>query len=76
MNVKVETYNLQGKFEIWSEDLKNIIGITKNSLNWNKFERLFREKYVLDNYYDKKVKEFYELKMRKMKLMMCMSPSL
>jgi len=32
-------------------------------LSWHEFKRLFRKKYLLEKYYDKKAKEFYELNM-------------
>lgn len=32
-------------------------------LTWNESDRLFRDKYLLEIYYDNKAKAFYELKM-------------
>jgi len=37
--------------------------IVEKELIWDEFEKLFREKYMSEHYYDSKAKEFYELKM-------------
>lgn len=36
-------------------------------MSWHEFKRLFKKKYFSERYYDRKAKEFYELKMRSMK---------
>jgi len=35
-------------------------------LSWSEFKRLFRNKYLLERYYDGKAKDFYELNMGSM----------
>jgi len=70
MMTKVATYSLKGKLDImvdiWWEYLKNVKSKTKERLTWSEFEDLFRDKYLLDMYYENKEKEFYELRMGKM----------
>lgn len=46
--------------------MKNVQGIIDKELNWEKFEKLRREHYLSECYYNDKVKAFYELIMGKM----------
>lgn len=48
------------------EDLKNTRAITEKELTWEELEKLFREKYLSECYFDNRGKELYELKMVKM----------
>lgn len=66
MKARVATFNLKGKEEIWWEYVKNVKGIHEEYLTWNEFEWLFKKKYLLERYFDDKVKEFFELKMGSM----------
>jgi hypothetical protein len=59
----VATFNLNGKYSIWWEDLKNIKGVCEEDLSWKQFEKYFWKKYLLERYFDEKAKEFYELKL-------------
>ena len=63
MKARVATFNLNGKASIWWEDLKNVKGIHEEDLSWEQFEKYFRKKYLSEKYFDKKTKEFYELKL-------------
>ena len=60
------TFNLNGKASIWWEDLKNMKGVHEEDLSWKRFEKYFRKKYLLERYFNKKDKEFYELKLGKL----------
>jgi hypothetical protein len=62
LKARVATFNLNGKASIWWEDLKNVKGIHEEDLSWERFEKYFRKKYLSEKYFDKKTKEFYELK--------------
>lgn len=63
MKVKISTYNVKGKTNIWSEDLKNIRGIVEEELTWSEYDNLFRNEYLSKKYDGKRAKEFYEIKM-------------
>jgi hypothetical protein len=54
---------MNGKASIWWEDLKNVKGIHENDLSWKQFEKHFKKKYLSKKYFDRKTKEFYELKL-------------
>lgn len=66
MKARFASYNLKGKADIWWEELKNVRAITEEELTQEEFEKLFREKYLSEHYYDNKAKAFYELKMGKL----------
>jgi hypothetical protein len=66
LKARVATFNLNGTVSIWWEDLKNVKGIHKEDLSWERFEKYFRKKYLSKKYFDEKTKEFYELKLGKL----------
>ena len=61
MKARVATFSLKGKVDIWWEDVKNVKEIHEEYLTWHKFERIFKNKYLPERYYDDRAKEFYEL---------------
>ena len=62
----IATFSLKGKAGIWWEDSKTVKGIHEEELTWSEFERLFRNTYIFERYYDDRENEFYELKMGSM----------
>lgn len=66
MKARVATFSLKGKINIWWENVKNVKGIHEEDFTWNKFEQLFKRKYLLERYFDVRAKEFYELNMGSM----------
>lgn len=63
MKYKIDTFSLEDKVDIWWEYVNNFISIREEEMNWDEFERLFKDKYLSERYYDDKAKELYELKM-------------
>jgi len=37
-------------------------GLNERKVDWNKFEKYFKKKYLLERYFDSKRKEFHALK--------------
>lgn len=66
MKARVVIFNLKGKEYIFWEDVKLVRYNRTDDLSWLEFKRLFKNKNVLERYYENKAKEFYELKMRSM----------
>jgi hypothetical protein len=62
LKARIVIFNLNGKASIWWEDLRNVKGIHED-LSWKQFEKYFKKKYMLEKYFDRKTKEFYELKL-------------
>jgi hypothetical protein len=63
LKARIAIFNLNGKASIWWEDLRNVKGIHEKDLSWKQFEKYFKKKYLSENYFDGKTKEFYELKL-------------
>ena len=63
MKVRMVVYNLKGKSSIWWKALKISHGLKENNLEWSEFKRLFKKQYLWESYYERKNKEFYELKL-------------
>ena len=66
MKDRVATFSLKGKADISWEDVKNLICIHEEDLNWSEFTWLFKNMYLSMRYFDDRPKEFYELKMGSM----------
>ena len=65
MKVRITVYNLKGNASIWWHDLNISHGLKEKKLEWSEFKKLFK-KYLLEIYYERKTKEFYELKLIQM----------
>ena len=61
MKARIAIFGLKGNANIWWEDVKQVRDFRIEELSWNEFKRIFRNKYLLERYYDNKSKEFYEL---------------
>lgn len=44
----------------------NVKDMRKKEISWRIFEKYFRQKYLCERYYDNKVKEFHEHKLRQL----------
>ena len=56
-------YNLSKKVDIWWQDLKRVKGIKEKNVNWSNFKRYFKKKFLFEQYYEDRAKDFYELKL-------------
>ena len=61
-------YNLTRKTDIWWHDLKRVKGIRENNISWSTFKKYFKKKFLLEQYYEERAKEFYELKLGTMNM--------
>ena len=52
---------MTGKVDIWWQDIKKVRGIKERYVTWKLFKKLFKRKYLSEQYYEEKAKEFYEL---------------
>ena len=63
MKARLAIYNLNGKAARWWRDLKNTKKDEVREICWSKLCKIFQEKYMLEILFDRKVKEFHELRM-------------
>jgi hypothetical protein len=61
MKVRITIYNLKGKANKWSQDLKLSKGLKEKQLEWFDIKKYFKKQYLSESYYEMKMKEFYEL---------------
>jgi hypothetical protein len=66
LKARIAIFNLNGKASILWEDLRNVKGIHEKDLSWKQFEKYFKKKYHSIKYFDRKTKDFYELKLGKL----------
>jgi hypothetical protein len=61
MKLRMAIYNMKGKASIWWKDLKLAKSLKEKQLEWFDFKKYFKKQYLSENYYERKMKEFYEL---------------
>jgi hypothetical protein len=65
MKVRMAIYNMKGKDSIWWQDLKTTKGLKEKKMEWEVFNKYFKKQYLYECYYERKTKEFYELRLGK-----------
>jgi hypothetical protein len=60
---RIAIYQLKGKASMWWDQLVQVQHIKEKSVTWREFKKYFENKYLTKRYYDKKMKEFFELKL-------------
>jgi hypothetical protein len=65
---RIAIYQLKGKASMWWDKLVQVQHIKEKSVNWKEFKKYFEKKYLTKRYYDKKMKEFFELKLANMSI--------
>ena len=65
---QIAIYQVKGNSSIWWEKLVQVQHFRENNVTWREFKRHFEKKYLTKRYYDKKMKEFFELKVGSMSI--------
>jgi hypothetical protein len=60
----ISTYQLQGKVTMWWDQLKQANHLDEKMISWRKFKGYFQEKYLCEHYYERKMKNLFELKLQ------------
>jgi hypothetical protein len=63
---RISIYQLKGKTSMLWDQLVQVQHIKEKNVTWREFKRYFENKYLTKRYYDKKMKEFFELKLGSM----------
>jgi hypothetical protein len=63
---RIAMYQLKGKASMWWDQLVQVQHIREKDITWKEFKRYFERKYLTKRYYDRKMKEFFELKLGSM----------
>jgi hypothetical protein len=59
----IAIYHMKGKAYLWWDHLVQVQHIKEKDVTWKEFKKHFENKYLTKRYYDKKMKEFFELKL-------------
>jgi hypothetical protein len=62
----IATYHLKGKASMCWDHLVQVQHIRERDVTWKEFKKHFEKKYLSKRYYDKKMKELFELKLGNM----------
>jgi hypothetical protein len=63
---RIEMYQLKGKASMWWDQFVQVQHIKEKEVTWREFKKYFEKKYLTKRYYDRKMKEFFELKLGSM----------
>jgi hypothetical protein len=63
---RIAMYQLKGKESMWWDQLVQVQHIREKDITWKEFKRYFEKKYLTKRYYDRKMKEFFEIKLGSM----------
>jgi hypothetical protein len=66
LEAKISTYNLHGKVEMWWGQMKQVEHVNESRITWKQFKKYFQKEYLSENFYDKKMKELFELRLGSM----------
>ena len=59
---RIVIYQIKGKASMWWDQLVQMQHIKEKNVTWREFKKYFENKYLTKRYYEKKMKEFFELK--------------
>jgi hypothetical protein len=62
----ISIYQLKGKASMWWDQLVQVYHIREKNVTWKEFKNHFEKKYLTKRYYDKNMKELFELKLGSM----------
>jgi hypothetical protein len=63
---RIVMYQLKGKASMWWGQLVQLQHVREKYITWKEFKRYFERKYPTKRYYDRKMKDFFELKLGSM----------
>jgi hypothetical protein len=63
---RISIYQLKGKASMCWDQLVQLQHIREKNVTWKEFKKHFEKKYLTKRYYDKKMKEFFDLKVGRM----------
>jgi len=59
----LEIYQLQGKANLWLEEVEAVQWVDEQGTTWENFQQWFKNKYLIEIFYDDKVIEFHDLRL-------------
>jgi hypothetical protein len=65
---RIAMYQMKRKTSMWWDQLVQVQHIIEKNVTWNEFKNYFENKYLTKIYYDKKIKDFFKLKLGSMSI--------
>jgi hypothetical protein len=65
---RISIYLLKGKESMWWDQFVQVQHINEKNVTWKEFKGYFQKKYLTKRYYDKKMKELFELNLGNMNI--------
>jgi hypothetical protein len=66
VEARISTYHLQGNETMWWDQIKQAKNIDEKRISWRQFKGYLQEQYFSKHYYERNMKEFFELKLETM----------
>jgi hypothetical protein len=63
---RIATYHLHGKDAMWWDQLKQVEHVNESRITWKYFKKYFQKEYLSENFHDKKMQEFFQLRLGSM----------
>jgi hypothetical protein len=58
---RISIYHLKGKASMWWDQFVQVQQVDERNVTWREFKRYFQKKYLTKRYYDRKMKDLFEL---------------
>ena len=56
LKAKLAIYQLREKATLWWEEVTNVRNIEEQDVTWESFQQYFKDKYLIEHFYDEKDK--------------------
>jgi hypothetical protein len=60
---RITIFHLKGKESMWWDQFVQVKHMDEKNVTWREFKRYFQKKYLTKRYYNKKMKEFFGIKL-------------
>jgi hypothetical protein len=68
LEARISTYHLHGKAAMWWDQLKQVEHVNEIGITWKQFKKYFQKENLSENFYDKKIQDFFELRLGSMSM--------
>ena len=66
MEANIAIHQLQGQASIWWEQLARVKKLDERHVSWKQFKNYFQRKYLSEHYYERKMQDFFDLRLGNM----------
>jgi hypothetical protein len=66
VEARIASYHLQWKTYMWWDVMKQVKHLDEKIISWKSFKKYFQHQYLSEQYYDKNMQYFFELKLGNM----------